>query len=262
MLATERQNKIMQLLRENKIVKIADIVEIFDVSYETVRRDIKNLEKNKMIRRVYGGILANEEEEVKSTDEEVISSDMDTYEKSLIGEKAASLVEEGDTILIGMGQTLWEVAKQIKNKRNITVLTNSVYVINELIDSSVNLYILGGHINSRARGAFGQVTCQSLKNYYVDKAFVGAGGVSLEGGVTDWNAEATELAVAMVEQARQTILVAQSRKFGKKAFSATFDLNCVNIAVTDSDLPEEYVVGLRERGIELLLTEKTVDKME
>ena len=160
MLATERQNKIMQLLRENKIVKIADIVEIFDVSYETVRRDIKNLEKNKMIRRVYGGILANEEEEVKSTDEEVISSDMDTYEKSLIGEKAASLVEEGDTILIGMGQTLWEVAKQIKNKRNITVLTNSVYVINELIDSSVNLYILGGHINSRARGAFGQVTCQ------------------------------------------------------------------------------------------------------
>ena len=219
MLATERQNKIMQLLRENKIVKIADIVEIFDVSYETVRRDIKNLEKNKMIRRVYGGILANEEEEVKSTDEEVISSDMDTYEKSLIGEKAASLVEEGDTILIGMGQTLWEVAKQIKNKRNITVLTNSVYVINELIDSSVNLYILGGHINSRARGA-------------------------------------------MVEQARQTILVAQSRKFGKKAFSATFDLNCVNIAVTDSDLPEEYVVGLRERGIELLLAEKTVDKME
>ena len=256
MLATERQNKIMQLLRENKIVKIADIVEIFDVSYETVRRDIKNLEKNKMIRRVYGGILANEEEEVKSTDEEVISSDMDTYEKSLIGEKAASLVEEGDTILIGMGQTLWEVAKQIKNKRNITVLTNSVYVINELIDSSVNLYILGGHINSRARGAFGQVTCQSLKNYYVDKAFVGAGGV------TDWNAEATELAVAMVEQARQTIFVAQSRKFGKKAFSATFDLNCVNIAVTDSDLPEEYVVGLRERGIELLLAEKTVDKME
>ena len=66
MLATERQNKIMQLLRENKIVKIADIVEIFDVSYETVRRDIKNLEKNKMIRRVYGGILANEEE-VKRT---------------------------------------------------------------------------------------------------------------------------------------------------------------------------------------------------
>ncbi len=258
MLATERQNKILQLLKENKVVKIADIVEIFDVSYETVRRDIKNLEKNKLIRRVYGGILANEEEEVKSSEEEVISSDMDTYEKTIIGEKAASLVEEGDTILIGMGQTLWEVAKSVKNKKNITVLTNSIYVINELIDSQVDLYILGGHINSRAKGAFGQVTCQSLKNYYVDKAFVGAGGITLEGGVTDWNAEATELVMAMVEQARQTILVAQSRKFGKKAFSATFDLSCVEAVVTDSDLSEEYITGLQERGIQLLLANKEI----
>ena len=137
-------------------------------------------------------------------------------------------------------------------------MTNSIYVINELIDSQVDLYILGGHINSRAKGAFGQVTCQSLKNYYVDKAFVGAGGITLEGGVTDWNAEATELVMAMVEQARQTILVAQSRKFGKKAFSATFDLSCVEAVVTDSDLSEEYITGLQERGIQLLLANKEI----
>lgn len=256
MLATERQDKILQLLKENKIVKIADIVELFDVSYETIRRDLRDMEKKKLIKRVYGGILANEEEEVKSPEEEVISSGNDVYEKTLIGMKAAELIEDGDTILLGMGQTLWEVAKAIKKRKNLTVLTNSIYVINELMESSVNLYILGGHVNPRSRSVTGQATCQALDNYYVDKAFVGAGGVSLERGITDWNSDATELVTAMTRHARKTVLVAQSRKFGKTAFSATMDLGCVDAVVTDSDLQQEYVQGLEKNGIAVFLAEK------
>lgn len=251
MLAKERHAIIMEELKRNKIIKITDIVRQFDVSNETARRDLEALQDQKLIKRIYGGAVLDT---ATSFDSFLTPrASLSQSEKSAIGKAAADLISEGDTIILDIGTTTLEIARNIKNMRNITVLTNSLAILNELAASDYNVYCLGGRINADELSMSGDLTANALRNFFVDKAFIGAGGITFSEGVSDYNSEEATVRRTVIQRANKVVLVADSGKFGSNAFAFVCPIENIDTIVSDENLSESYVSGIRERKIELIL---------
>ena len=260
MLAKERQNKILEILYEKKIVKISEIVHMFNVSNETARRDLESIQDLGIARRVYGGAVLSEDFHWKTDSLPVGQNGRwgkqnGRAERDAIGKKAAEFVQEGDSICLGVGTTVYEISKHLTQMKNITVITNSIAVLTELADTDVTLYILGGRVDVNERTLQGSITENSLQMFYVDKAFIGAGGVTLDGGITDYEPQEASLKRKICEHARKVYLVANSEKFGNNAFSLSCSLQDVNVIITDPMLPKAYADRIREMGIELVFAD-------
>ncbi len=260
MLAQERQEQIMRHLSKNRIIKITDAVKMFHVSHETVRRDLEALQEQKLIKRVYGGaVLADGKQSehggTGTVSRSVTPTGLGYRERAAIGRAAAELVDEGDSVLLAIGSTILEVARNLKEKQRITVLTNSLPVLNELVDSELEVYVLGGKVCSDEQSIGGQLAYNALQSFFVDRVFVGAGGVTFEGGVSDYSEDESHLIATMMSRAKEVVLVAHSEKFGINSFSVTCPLEDIDIIVSDTNLSEEYRRGIEELGIRLVLSE-------
>lgn len=254
MLAKERQNRILSIIQENNSIRISDIINTFHVSHETARRDLDTLQDQNLVTRVHGGAVLSE----KNTTSEMhditgspVSSSMS--ERVAIGKAAASMIKEGETVFLSVGLTVQQVAKALKKRKNITVITNSVLVLNELLNSDIQLYILGGVVNSSENNIEGSLATKTLLNFYVDTAFIGAGGVSKELGISDYSLEVAKLNENIIEHAKKTVLVAHSRKFGTSCLSITCPLDKIDTIISDKKLPLHEQNHLTERGIETIL---------
>ena len=241
------------MLHTSKVIKITDIVHAFDVSNETARRDLETLQDQMLVKRVYGGAVLIAPPS-HNTFERQLRRSMSYAEKVAIGKAAASLVNKGETIMLDTGSTTLQVARHLKHIENIIVLTNSLHIINEFANSNVTLYILGGKLNSDESTMVGNITAMAAQKFFVDKAFIGAGGVTFAGGVTDYSDELYYRQIVLA-QANQAILVADSGKFGINALSFVCKLDQINTIVSDTNLSSEYIDGINERKIDLILAE-------
>lgn len=170
-------------------------------------------------------------------------------------ERGCKTGEGGGYVLLSVGSTVLQIAKHIRHIKHITVLTNSIFVLNELMDSDVRLFVLGGCVNSSEYDMEGHLTVEALKHFCVDIAFICAGGITREFGVSDYNCEVAQVNKAILARARKTVLVAHAKKFGMDSFSVTCPLDSIHTIISDSTLSKEYVRYLREKGIELILAE-------
>ena len=241
MLAKERQDEIFSIIQQKKAIKMSDIVKIFQVSHETARRDLEVLQEQGLIKRVYGGAVLLES---------AISS-LGMVERSGMVDESSSL----ERVLLSVGSTILQIAKHIRDIKHITVLTNSIFVLNELIDTDVRLFVLGGCVNSSEYDMEGHLPVEALKHFCVDVAFICAGGITKENGVSDYNCEVAQVNKAILSRARKTVLVAHAKKFGLDSFSVTCPLDSIHTIVSDSTLSKEYVQYLLEKGIELILAD-------
>jgi DeoR/GlpR family transcriptional regulator of sugar metabolism len=241
----------MEELKRSKIIKITDIVRQFDVSNETARRDLEALQDLNLIKRIYGGaVLAS------ATSFDSIytpRASLSQNEKAAIGKAAADMISEGDTIILDIGTTTLEIARNIKTMRNVTILTNSLAIMNELAGSDLNVFCLGGKLNVDELSLSGDLTANALKNFFVDKAFIGAGGVTFTEGVSDYNNDEAIVRRTVIQRANKVILVADSGKFGSNAFAFVCPIESIHTIVSDENLADNFVSGIRERKIELLL---------
>lgn len=256
MLQKERQNKIIELLKRKKTVKITELAEHFRTSIITIRRDFSALEKAGLIKKIYGGAMLIEATPSKSVNA-VFSARTETNsrEKKQIAAAAAALVQNGDTIVLDIGTTCFEMAKQLKPHRDVTVLTNSLPVLNELLGTDMTVYSLGGMLRSGELALCGSLALHALNDFCVSKAFIGAGGVTLEKGLTTHNQDTARLCAAILERADEAILLADSSKFGKNTFAVIGALECVDTIITDKGILPEYADAIRERGIRLIIAE-------
>lgn len=255
MTATERRENIISMLQHTNFIKITDIVSQFDISNETARRDLDYLQDQKLIRRVYGGaVLVEQAQPAAPSHRSHLRSEL-----SAIGRAAAELVAPGESVFLANGSTTLQIAHYLRGRSNITVVTNYLPIVNELVDTDVNLIVVGGRINSGERDIGGDLAVECINHFYCDKAFFGCGGVTLELGVMDYNASAMPLHSYVVQRSAQHILVASSRKFGTPAFVTACSLDQVDLIITDTQLSEEYQLRLRERGIRLLLVDAEPD---
>ena len=251
----ERRNQILALLHKQGMVKIPELAKAFDVSVITIRRDLDELVRAGQVQKVYGGAVLAPQAIPEPESQRLFHSRLvhNHRDKMMIGMAAAKLVKDGETVILNIGTTALEVAKHLGNYDDLTVLTNSLPILNQLADTKLNVYSLGGKLRGNELALHGSLAFKALNDFYVDKAFIGAGGITLENGITDHNVDSAELCAAIAKRSRQTILVADSSKFGKDASVIIGPLTCVDTIITDSGISEEFAEGIRQAGIELII---------
>jgi DeoR/GlpR family transcriptional regulator of sugar metabolism len=250
MLSEERRNKILEIIHQEKIIKIKDITSQFNVSIATARRDLDILEEQLYIKRIYGGAALLTP---SGTEPLFFTREMENRaEKLAIARAAAEMVIDGDTIYIDIGTTTLEIARNLKKLNNITVITSSLTIMNELANSNVTVYSLGGKIRPHELSMSGSIALNSLEQFCVQKAFIGAAGVTFNEGISDFNYEEAQVRLMAIKRAKESILVAESAKFGINAFAITCPLEYFHTIITDINLPQSFVNGIHDRKINLI----------
>lgn len=247
MLARERQAAITELVKINNIVLIGQIAKEFGVSLETARRDLEALQDQGVVKRIHGGAILSDMSTVAAPSQPTPSS----YSgKKAIGIQAASLIKEGETIFLDTGTTTLEVAHHLKSMRELTVITNSITIINELINTNIKVIVLGGTLKNDEQMIYSYATEQMFSQYFVDKAFFSCGGVS-DNGVTDYGETLDRYNIA--RHSKNTILLADSGKFGRTAKIKACDLDVVDILIVDDNIDRKYVDKLKKKKVQVIL---------
>jgi DeoR/GlpR family transcriptional regulator of sugar metabolism len=240
----ERKNEILKELNIMGKVKVMELVDQFNVSEETIRRDLMILEEKRLLKRVYGGAIKTvfEFEEPPFTQRTTVNQEA----KVKVGKKAVELISNGDVIAIDVGTTMLEFSKCIENKKDITILTNSLPVSSVLTEKlnqnkfTGQILLLGGQIDPKHQSISGSLTEQMLSQFNIDKAFISAGGVSIQSGVSNYHLHETLVSRKMVEVSKQVILLTDYSKIGVETFSKVCPLEKVDVIVSEQPFPEEW----------------------
>lgn len=232
MLALERRNLILEQLQEEKRVVVSELSQRFCVSEETIRRDLEKLEKEGLATKSYGGAVLNESTSIDMPFN--VRKKENVTGKQRIGELAASLIHDGDHIILDASSTAVFIAKAIKDKENLTVITNSIEIIIELSDvSDWNIICSGGSLKEGYLALVGPGTAESFSSFNADKAFFSCKGLDMEKGVTDGNELFSQAKQMMMKSARESVLAVDSSKFDRIAFSRLCDTGAMHTIITD-----------------------------
>lgn len=251
MLPRERLEIIKEIALKEKKVYVSRLSEKFDVTEETIRRDLEKLELQGIVTRSYGGAILN----VEKTNEDIPfykRSKTNIESKQYIASKALEFVKDGSTIIADCSSTVLEVLKLLKNRKDITVITNSVEVLQELNQSELNIISTGGGLKQRSLSLQGPITQNTLKKYNVDIAFVSCKGMDMEKGILDSNEAEAEIKKTMIKQSNKVILLIDNSKFDKTSFVKLFDYEDVDYVITDCEVKEDWINFLRSYNIEIL----------
>lgn len=252
MLAAERQNRIVRLITERQSVAVTELCDMFGVSDMTIYRDLRRLEERGILQRTHGGAIllkqppgdlpyyAREHEQVQ--------------EKTAIAHLAASLIHDGETIILDAGTTIASLARVLVHKRDLTVITNSIHVVNELAAApGVSVIMTGGSLWKPTMSMVGPMAVSSLRRFHVDKAFLATPAISLETGITNSNLYEAEVKSTMIEIAREKTLLVDHTKFGRTSYAIVAPLAAFNRLVTDDRTPADTSDRLRELGLDVLV---------
>lgn len=252
MLYKERQRTILDILDAQNSITVSELVARFGVSEMTIRRDLSALERRGLLRRVHGGAISARGRAYEPP--YLTRSDQQSIAKQRIGKVAADFVHDGDSLILDVGTTTLEVARQLVYKQNLTIITPSFWIAALLADhAGIRLILSGGILRPGELSMVGHLAERVFQEFYVDKLFLGAGAVDVEAGLTEYNLEDTLVKKAMLKSAKEVILVADATKFHRVAFTSIAPLKAVHRIVTDSSLDPETVARLEEQGIEVIL---------
>lgn len=250
----ERKNRILYELDNFEKVSVTQLAKKFGVTTETIRRDLDALEGEYKLKRIHGGAIKISFD--KQEPSHIQKRNVYKEEKQRIGHKAASLINDNDIITIDTGTTTCEILYYIKDKKNLTILLNTVAGLNILIDLKNKgvfdgkIIFLGGEINADQLSCVGPISENILKKFYVDKAFIGVGGVSLQNGLTGYDVNEANLSKMIMENSKEVIIVADHSKIGVRNFYKIEDIENVNVIVSDAQAPNEWINSLNEHGID------------
>ena len=239
-------------------MKVNDLSKLYEVSEVTIRRDLKELEETELVTRVHGGAVLNDNTKFEPTFTEKI--DKFYEEKEAVGMLAASMIVDGDTIILDSGTTTLSIVKYITAK-NITILTNSVDVAFELYKNrDVEVIVTGGTLRWETRALVGTVADNTIKGFRVDKAFIGANGVSIQNGLTTPNVIEANTKREMIKIARKVLVVCDHSKFNKVSFAKIVDLDCIDLIITDNEFDDEILEKFIEKDIKIMKAKKSGGK--
>jgi len=248
----ERQKQILSLLSKQGRLSVTEIVEQFSISEATARRDLESLASQGKAQRVHGGVIAVEQAppELPILQREGEQAD----EKSLIGKAAAELIADGETIFLGSGTTVLETAKNLRERKNLTVITNSLPVLNALAGiKEITVVSLGGQLRESELSFIGHITEIALAEVRVDKVIMGARGLSLEHGLTNDYLQETLTDRAILKIGREVILVADHSKVNRVSTALLAPLSSINTFVTDSKADKKFIQVLKKQNIKIVI---------
>jgi DeoR/GlpR family transcriptional regulator of sugar metabolism len=249
-LAPQRWDNLRALIRDSGIIRIEDLCRQLKVSPATVRRDLDQLERSGAVRRVHGGAVS-----VESRLDEPLFEDKTSLavrEKRQIAEAALGFIEPGDTVYLDGGSTVLELARLLRERTNLTVVTNSLHAAHELSGRGPRLIVIGGELRRLSQTLVGPLTRLVLHELHLDKAFMGTIGFAPKEGLTTTDPSEGFTKEVVMGQARQVILLADSSKAGKVSFASAGRWDQVHVLITDKRLPKEFAVELAKMEIKVV----------
>ena len=249
--SAERQAQILDLLTRQGRLSVAEIVELFSISEATARRDLEALAGEGKLQRVHGGALLLHQ---APPEPPILQrAEWQTDEKKRIGKAAAELIKDDETVFLGSGTTVLEVARELKARKNLTVITNSLPVMNMLSGlHGITVISLGGILRKSELSFIGHITEQSIRDLRADKVIIGIHAINLEHGLTNDYLAETMTDRAIFQMGQKVLLVADHTKFGLVSMSFVAPVEIVNTIVTDTQVPVEFVDALRGKNIEVI----------
>lgn len=230
MLTVERQRLIRELLKQQDIVTMQELIEITNASESTIRRDLIQLEKAKVLKRIHGGAARLQGKLVEPSVSEKSSKNLSS--KKALASFAANLIEDGDCIYLDAGTTVYEMIPYLQAKQ-VVVVTNSAYHLDLLIENNIKTYLIGGAIKHQTKAMVGQGAVISLEQYRFDKCFIGANGVHLEYGYTTPDPEEAMIKMTAIRLAQEAYVLVDDSKFNEVFFAKIADLQEATI-ITNS----------------------------
>ena len=248
----ERQKQILSRLEQQGRLSVAEIVQEFSISEATARRDLETLAAQGKAQRVHGGVISVEQAppELPILEREREQSD----EKVRIGRAAAGLVGDRETVFLGSGTTVLEVARNLRDRKQLTVVTNSLPVLNMLAGlREITVISLGGMLRESELSFIGHITEQALADIRVDKVIVGTRGLSLEHGLTNDYLQETLTDRAILKIGREIVIAADYSKINRVATVLLAPLDSMHTFVTDSKADKKFVQALKKQGIQVIV---------
>ncbi|MGB6686649.1 MAG: transcriptional repressor AgaR [Terracidiphilus sp.] len=252
MMADERRTQILQIVRSAGRVRVNALARRFNTSAVTIRNDLNELQQRGLVLRSHGGAVLPDKILRESPVHERLKAYSD--EKRRIGAMAASMIHDGDTIILDSGTTTLEIARQIKRKQALQIITNGVNIAAELLDArDAQLFIVGGTVRGESASICGRFTEEMFDQFSADKLFLSGAGCDLDFGVSGANLEETMVNRAMLRISREIILVADSSKFSKRSMTRIAPFAEIDTVISDTGLNEETQAKLRALGCNLIL---------
>ena len=250
MLAAERRGRIAEQLQAEARVVVSQLSAQFDVSEETIRRDLERLEKEGLATRTYGGaILAGSD---RAAPPYAVRKNTNPEGKMAIARQLAALVRDGDTVMVDESSTAAYAVRAMRPLRDITLITNSLEILQEMgSQESWHIISTGGSLKRDVMALAGPHALRTIASYHVRWAVLSCRGLDGRMGLADSSDEIVQVKRAMMDAADQTVLLADCRKFGRTGFVALGPLELADRLITDREPPEEWKTRLREHGVSL-----------
>jgi len=246
----ERKDQILDLITRKGRIAVDELIEKFKVSGATIRRDLEFLEHQGLITRAHGGAMSKSRVSLEPDFLEEKGKFLE--EKKRIGQEAAKLIEEGEVIFLEASTTVLELARNLKDKRNLTVVTNSLDIACELEESrGIDLILIGGNLKRRTHALIGPLTETTLSQMRLDKAFVGISALDISYGITMATMEEAKTRKDIVKTSNKLIVLCDHSKFGKQNFAYVGPLELIDILITDKGIPDEMRKEIERRGVEV-----------
>lgn len=244
----QRRHRIMQILQEQGEVSVEQLVQLFDTSEVTIRKDLTALEASGFLLRRYGGAILMPQDIIEDEQEEL------SERKLVIAKAAAERIRDHNRIIVDSGSTTAALIKQLNGKQGLIVMTNSLSVATELrsLENEPTLLMTGGTWDTRSESFQGKVAEQVLRSYDFDQLFIGADGVDLERGTTTFN-ELIGLSQVMAEVSREVIVMVESQKIGRKMPNLELNWQQIDVLITDDLLTEQDKAMIEQQNVEVVI---------
>ena len=254
MLAEERKALLIRRLRDNGYIQVTDLANELGISSATIRRDIIDLEKEGLCIRKRGGAVRSSQGVTMELPYDV-KKYRNTDAKNRIAKEALKLIENGDTILLDAGSTVFALATLLNTKDHLTVVTHDLNIAYKLAaNPNINLICTGGVARANVYTLQGAQVVDFIRDLKVDKSFIGADAIHKDGTISNVNIEEVPIKQAMIKAANQVILLTDSSKFGTTGFAKVCDVSELNYLITDDNIPEEYIGCCDDKGVQVLIT--------
>lgn len=255
----ERRQLILKILQNKKNVSVKELVDELDVSEGTIRNDLNALsEENKLV-RVRGGATEKQNNVPLIKDAAIVArARVNATAKQRIARRAATLIEDGDSIILDASTTVYHLVPHLQEKRNLTIVTNGIEVARVLATNPANnVILLGGILQSSTGSVGGNLAAKLLKDLNIQKAFVSCSGFSIESGMTEFSLQEAEIKSDMIKASQHVIALIDSSKFNKYGLMPFAKVSEIHQLFTDNDLNANHVDQLSKSNIHLTLCGET-----
>lgn len=251
-LPMERRAEIIRLLEAQGSVRVATFAARFGVTEETIRRDLEALEAQGILKRTYGGAVRAGAAPVEGP---ISRRELEHQaEKEALAQKAAEIIQDGDTLFLDASTTALALARALRNRQRLTIVTNGVRVVTELANRpGYTVISTGGQLRDSSLSFVGPLAERAVTQYHVDWAFLSCKGITLEQGMTESNELEAQLKRMMVANTDRAVAMVDSSKFGHVGFAMVVPISDLNMLITDNGAPDAILDRVRKSGVEVMV---------